>query len=171
MTPALFGRDHPAGVLRSEIARATDSHGGLVLVTGEAGIGKSTLVTDAAHEARRRGALVVGGSCWDSDNTPGYWPWVQILRGLRRSATAAEWAAAQEASDGRLAVLLGDPVRVAMGGTDGPGPSTLPGRPRAPPEPRVPTGRTAASPARKRARARRAAVRRRGPRPSGSSTP
>ncbi|MCX4507454.1 ATP-binding protein [Streptomyces anulatus] len=127
MTPALFGRDHPAGVLRSEIARATDSHGGLVLVTGEAGIGKSTLVTDAAHEARRRGALVVGGSCWDSDNTPGYWPWVQILRGLRRSATAAEWAAAQEASEGRLAALLGDPVRVAMGGTDGPGPSTLPG--------------------------------------------
>ncbi|MFH9688254.1 ATP-binding protein [Streptomyces sp. NPDC017413] len=125
MTPALFGRDHPAGVLRSEIARATDSHGGLVLVTGEAGIGKSTLVTDAAHEARRRGALVVGGSCWDSDNTPGYWPWVQILRGLRRSATAAEWAAAQEASDGRLAALLGDPVRAAMGGADGPGPVTL----------------------------------------------
>ncbi|MEU4919153.1 AAA family ATPase [Streptomyces parvus] len=119
MTPALFGRDHPAGVLRSEIARATDSHGGLVLVTGEAGIGKSTLVTDAAHEARRRGALVVGGSCWDSDNTPGYWPWVQILRGLRRSATAAEWAAAQEASDGRLAVLLGDPAGGATGAAHG----------------------------------------------------
>ncbi|MDJ1644841.1 ATP-binding protein [Streptomyces pakalii] len=119
MTPALFGRDHPAGVLRSEIARATDSHGGLVLVTGEAGIGKSTLVTDAAHEARRRGALVVGGSCWDSDNTPGYWPWVQILRGLRRSATATEWAAAQEASDGRLSVLLGDPAAVATGGAHG----------------------------------------------------
>ncbi|MCQ1580950.1 ATP-binding protein [Streptomyces parvus] len=119
MTPALFGRDHPAGVLRSEIARATDSHGGLVLVTGEAGIGKSTLVTDAAHEARRRGALVVGGSCWDSDNTPGYWPWVQILRGLRRSAKAVEWAAAQEASDGRLAVLLGDPAGVATGAAHG----------------------------------------------------
>ncbi|MFI1186573.1 ATP-binding protein [Streptomyces californicus] len=126
MTPALFGRDHPAGVLRSEIGRATDSHGGLVLVTGEAGIGKSTLVTDAAHEARRRGALVVGGSCWDSDNTPGYWPWVQILRGLRRSATAAEWAAAQEASDGRLAALLGDPVRAASGGADVPGLGALP---------------------------------------------
>ncbi|MGV0100580.1 AAA family ATPase, partial [Streptomyces californicus] len=126
MTPALFGRDHPAGVLRSEIGRATDSHGGLVLVTGEAGIGKSTLVTDAAHEARRRGALVVGGSCWDSDNTPGYWPWVQILRGLRRSATAAEWAAAQEASDGRLAALLGDPVRAASGGVEVPGLGALP---------------------------------------------
>lgn len=133
MTPALFGRDHPAGILRSEIVRATDSHGGLVLVTGEAGIGKTTLVTDAAHEARRRGALVVGGSCWDSDSTPGYWPWVQVLRALRRSTTAAEWAAAQEASDGRLGVLLGDAAAGAPGtpgahsppgvhgGTEGPG--------------------------------------------------
>ncbi|QWQ42578.1 AAA family ATPase [Streptomyces sp. YPW6] len=129
MTPALFGRDHPAGVLRSEIARATDSHGGLVLVTGEAGIGKSTLVTDAAHEARRRGALVVGGSCWDSDNTPGYWPWVQILRGLRRSATATEWAAAQEAADGRLAVLLGDPSGAATAGAHGAGPGAESGAP------------------------------------------
>ncbi|MFD9423632.1 MULTISPECIES: AAA family ATPase [unclassified Streptomyces] len=128
MTPALFGRDHPAGVLRAEIGRATDSHGGLVLVTGEAGIGKTTLVTDAAHEARRRGALVVGGSCWDSDSAPGYWPWVQVLRGVRRSATAAEWAAAQEASDGRLGILLGEPgggsVAGLLTGTDreGPGP-------------------------------------------------
>lgn len=120
MTPALFGRDHPAGILRSEIVRATDSHGGLVLVTGEAGIGKTTLVTDAAHEARRRGALVVGGSCWDSDSTPGYWPWVQVLRGLRRSATATEWAAAQEAAEGRLGILLGDPAGdgAATGTTD-----------------------------------------------------
>ncbi|MFE8973031.1 ATP-binding protein [Streptomyces cyaneofuscatus] len=119
MTPALFGRDHPAGILRSEIVRATESHGGLVLVTGEAGIGKTTLVTDAAHEARRRGTLVVGGSCWDSDSTPGYWPWVQVLRGLRRSATAAEWAAAQDAADGRLGILLGDP-----GDPAGDGPAT-----------------------------------------------
>ncbi|MFD3415777.1 ATP-binding protein [Streptomyces cyaneofuscatus] len=117
MTPALFGRDHPAGILRSEIVRATESHGGLVLVTGEAGIGKTTLVTDGAHEARRRGALVVGGSCWDSDSTPGYWPWVQVLRGLRRSATAAEWAAAQDAADGRLGILLGDPGGPAGDGT------------------------------------------------------
>lgn len=40
----LIGRDHPAGILRAETARAASSHGGLVLVTGEAGIGKTTLV-------------------------------------------------------------------------------------------------------------------------------
>jgi predicted ATPase len=59
----LIGRDHPAGVLRAEISRAVDSHGGLVLVTGEAGIGKTALVTGAAEEARRHGALVLSGAC------------------------------------------------------------------------------------------------------------
>ncbi|WP_158846070.1 ATP-binding protein [Saccharothrix deserti] len=101
----LIGRDHPAGVLRAEIDRATRSHGGLVLVAGEAGIGKTTLVTGAAEDARRQGALVLGGSCWDSDSAPGYWPWVQVIRALRRAVTPEEWA---EVDRGPLAVLLGE---------------------------------------------------------------
>ncbi|MFF2185299.1 AAA family ATPase [Streptomyces sp. NPDC058155] len=107
MTPALIGRDHPAGVLRAEIGRATDSHGGLVLVAGEAGIGKTTLVTAVALEARQRGALVLGGSCWEG-SAPGYWPWVQVVRGMRRGLGEDEWAKAEEAAGGRLAVLLGE---------------------------------------------------------------
>ncbi|MER7000382.1 AAA family ATPase [Streptomyces sp. NPDC000410] len=121
MTPALIGREHPAGVLRAEIGRATDSHGGLVLVTGEAGIGKTTLVTQAAHEARRRGALVLGGSCWDSDSAPGYWPWVQVVRALRRAAHEEEWAQAESAAGGRLAVLLGEGAGGAGAGGGSPG--------------------------------------------------
>ncbi|MFC4855546.1 ATP-binding protein [Actinophytocola glycyrrhizae] len=108
MAPGLIGRDHPAGVLRAEISRATDSHGGLVLVTGEAGIGKTTLVTDVIEVARERGALVLSGSCWDSSAAPGFWPWVQVIRGLRRQAEPGEWAAATEAAGGQLAILLGE---------------------------------------------------------------
>ncbi len=108
MASGLIGRDHPVGVLRAEISRATDSHGGLVLVTGEAGIGKTALVTDAVGVARERGALVLSGSCWDSSAAPGFWPWVQVIRGLRRSAEPGEWAAAEEVSGGQLAVLLGE---------------------------------------------------------------
>ncbi|MFC8829750.1 AAA family ATPase [Streptomyces sp. NPDC057137] len=107
MTPALIGRDHPAGVLRAEIGRATDSHGGLVLIAGEAGIGKTTLVTAAAQEARQRGALVLGGSCWEG-SAPGYWPWVQVVRGMRRGLDEEEWAKAEKAAGGRLGVLLGE---------------------------------------------------------------
>ncbi|TDV53812.1 ATP-binding protein [Actinophytocola oryzae] len=108
MRAGLIGRGHPAGVLRAEIGRATASHGGLVLVTGEAGIGKTTLVTDAMEVAREQGALVLSGSCWDSDAAPGFWPWVQVVRGLRRQTTAEEWAAVEEAAGGQLAVLLGE---------------------------------------------------------------
>ncbi|MEU3766808.1 AAA family ATPase [Amycolatopsis keratiniphila] len=105
MSAALIGRDHPAGVLRAEIARATESHGGLVLVTGEAGIGKTTLVTGAAEEAKRVGALVLNGSCWDSASAPGYWPWTQVVRGLRRAVGERCWAAM---ADSALDVLLGE---------------------------------------------------------------
>ncbi|MFC7591867.1 ATP-binding protein [Nonomuraea antimicrobica] len=104
----LIGREHPAALLRAEIGRVVGSHGGLVLVTGEAGIGKTTLVTSAAREARSRGALVVGGACWDSGSAPGYWPWVQVIRALRRAAEPAEWAAAEEAAGGSLTALLGE---------------------------------------------------------------
>jgi hypothetical protein len=108
MTPKLIGRDRPAEILRAEIGRTADSHGGLVLVAGEAGIGKTTLVAGSMEEARRRGALVLSGSCWDSDSTPGYWPWTQVIRGLRRGTTAGEWAAAEDAAGSGLSVILGE---------------------------------------------------------------
>ncbi|MEU7897822.1 AAA family ATPase [Nonomuraea sp. NPDC049152] len=109
---ALIGREHPAELLRAEISRVTASHGGLVLVTGEAGIGKTTLVTSAAEQARREGAVVLSGSCWDSEAAPGYWPWVQVIRALRRTG---EWPAVEEAAGGSLAALLGDGVRAEVG--------------------------------------------------------
>jgi len=108
MTPRLIGRDHPAALLRGGIDRVINSHGGLVLVTGEAGIGKTALVTWAANEARRSGALVLSGSCWDSESAPGYWPWVQVIRGLRRNMSEQEWRAADRVAGGGLAVLFGE---------------------------------------------------------------
>nr|WP_240742392.1 AAA family ATPase [Micromonospora zingiberis] len=104
----MIGREHPAGLLRAEADRAAASHGGLVLVGGEPGIGKTTLVTAAADEARRQGALVLGAACWDSATAPGYWPWLQVLRGLRRSA--ADWAVARESAEPALALLRGEPA-------------------------------------------------------------
>ncbi|MEO5875874.1 MAG: AAA family ATPase, partial [Streptosporangiaceae bacterium] len=100
----LIGRAHPVERLRAEVARAAANHGGLVLVTGEAGIGKSTLVGAAADEARRQGALVLNGACWDSGSAPGYWPWTQVVRAVRRHATPAEWGHTPQ----ELSVLLGE---------------------------------------------------------------
>lgn len=111
----LIGREHAGGVLRGHVERGVRSHGGLVLVTGEAGIGKTALVTAAAEEARRGGALVVSGSCWDSDNAPGYWPWVQVIRGLRRGVGEEEWGEVTREAGADLGVLLGEAARDGKG--------------------------------------------------------
>ncbi|SCG61159.1 AAA family ATPase [Micromonospora humi] len=113
----IIGREHPAGLLRAEVTRVVDSHGGLVLVTGEPGIGKTTLVSAAADEARRRGALVLGAACWDSDTAPDYWPWVQVLRRLARAT--GDPAPAREAADAGLAALLGERALVGERATVG----------------------------------------------------
>ncbi|WP_159029820.1 ATP-binding protein [Streptomyces marincola] len=103
-----LGREHSAGLLRAEIDRTADSHGGLVLVAGEAGIGKTTLVTSALGHARARGALVLAAACWEHGGSPGYWPWMQVVRALRRAAGPGRWPALAETSGPGLAALLGE---------------------------------------------------------------
>jgi AAA ATPase-like protein len=108
LTASLIGRDHHVAQLRAQLDRAVHSHGGLVLVTGEPGIGKTTLVTDAMAYAREAGALVLTGTCWDSGAAPGYWPWLQVLRALRRQLSADDWAEVAAAGGEPLALLLGE---------------------------------------------------------------
>lgn len=116
MSAGLIGRRHQRARLHGQITRTTDSHGGLVLVVGEAGIGKTSLVTWAAAEARRAGALVLSGFCWGSESAPGYWPWVQVLRALQRSTTSEEWAELLRSAGGGIPALLGDRPEVTREG-------------------------------------------------------
>ena len=53
----------------------------LVLVTGEAGIGKTSLLRRFAVDATAAGGVVVWGSAWDGQ-APAWWPWTQALRAL-----------------------------------------------------------------------------------------
>ena len=56
--------------------------GDLVLVTGEPGIGKSSLLAEVGRRAEQAGVDALRGGCWE-DEAPSYWPWRQVLRGLR----------------------------------------------------------------------------------------
>ena len=105
---ALIGRDRPAGTLQAEISRTIDSHGGLVLIAGEAGIGKTSLVVAAMEEARSREALVLSATCWEREGAPGYWPWVQVVRSLERTAAPHDWQGARAAAGDALSFLLGE---------------------------------------------------------------
>jgi DNA-binding CsgD family transcriptional regulator len=57
----VVGRDEELAVLREAVARARQGSGGTVLVTGEAGIGKSRLLEEASRYARILGMAVLAG--------------------------------------------------------------------------------------------------------------
>ncbi|MBM7799913.1 DNA-binding SARP family transcriptional activator/lambda repressor-like predicted transcriptional regulator [Microlunatus panaciterrae] len=60
----LVGRDHEFGLLRSFWQAAVQGDPRLVLVRGEAGVGKSRLVAELAALARRQGAAVAVAQCF-----------------------------------------------------------------------------------------------------------
>lgn len=62
-SPVVVGRDGELEELAAALERAGDGDGGLVVVEGEAGIGKSRFIDEFVGRARRAGARVLGGSC------------------------------------------------------------------------------------------------------------
>jgi tetratricopeptide (TPR) repeat protein len=91
---------------------------GLVLVAGEAGIGKTSVLARHAAWAAEQGARPVWGACWEDDRAPAFWPWTQALRQLLDESAGwperappelaavlpelAAWPAATDAPAGRL---------------------------------------------------------------------
>ncbi len=62
--PELAGRDAPLAEMRAWLMRAVSGQrGGLVLIGGESGVGKTRLVMELARLATRHGAVVVSGQC------------------------------------------------------------------------------------------------------------
>lgn len=82
-SPLLVGRDREQVFLREELVTARNGHGGLVLLGGEAGIGKTTLTRGLSGEARGSGAIVLTGHCYDLTNTPPYGPWLNLVAGYQ----------------------------------------------------------------------------------------
>jgi predicted ATPase len=75
------GRELELGQLRGAFDAARAGRAGVVLVSGEPGIGKTTLAEETMVYARLRGARVLWGRCYEWDGAPAYWPWAQVIRG------------------------------------------------------------------------------------------
>ncbi len=77
--PQLVGREHESARLRDALDRAMAGRGGSVLVSGAAGIGKTTLVQSIVAVARDHGARVLTGACYDLSTTPPFGLWRDLF--------------------------------------------------------------------------------------------
>src|SRR5262249_13677830 len=59
---------------------ARTGRGGVVIIEGEAGIGKSRLLTEVVGKASRSGFRVLLGRCHESEQILPFGPWVEALR-------------------------------------------------------------------------------------------
>jgi tetratricopeptide (TPR) repeat protein len=66
------------------VAAAAAGRGGILLVSGEAGIGKTRLAEDALEEARRRGMGTFVGRCLEGETSLPWLPLVEVLDQLVR---------------------------------------------------------------------------------------
>jgi len=79
----LIGRADELARLRDALAGATAGAGQVIAILGEAGIGKSRLVAEAAADAARRGVTVLLGRSYASEQILPFGPWVDAMRAGR----------------------------------------------------------------------------------------
>jgi DNA-binding CsgD family transcriptional regulator len=88
--PIIVGRDMEREQLRLLLEKCQTGQGSLVLVSGEAGIGKTALIDAMISDTRSQEILVLVGRCYDITTTPPYGPWVEILRTYTRDENLPE---------------------------------------------------------------------------------
>jgi DNA-binding CsgD family transcriptional regulator len=86
-SPLIVGRDHEQDVLREELTTAFGGRGRVVLLGGEAGIGKTSLAQQMIAEFDGETGCTLVGRCYDLTNTPPYGPWRDLFDGYRAAPT------------------------------------------------------------------------------------
>ena len=109
------GRARELQAVTACLARLQAGQGGTILVSGEPGIGKTSLAGQVESRAAGLRVPVVWGSCADDEGAPPLWPWRQILAGC---------AARPAPGDGPRDQASQRPADVA--GQDRPGAATPP---------------------------------------------
>ncbi len=75
----LVGRERELARLTERLREATGGRGGLILVAGEMGIGKTRLAEEVAARAEREGAFVLWGRCFEREWAPAYAAFAEAL--------------------------------------------------------------------------------------------
>jgi predicted ATPase len=90
-SPVLVGRDAEVAQLRAALERAAAGQPAVVVVAGEAGVGKTRLVGELLRDADGLGAVALAGGCLDvGEGVLAYAPIVEALRPLAGALDSEE---------------------------------------------------------------------------------
>ncbi|GGQ23019.1 AfsR/SARP family transcriptional regulator [Streptosporangium pseudovulgare] len=113
ITEAPFvGRQAELSALVTAASEAATDGARIALVTGEAGLGKSTLLEHLGRRLEHDGWLVAAGHCPEVDSAPPAWAWTEALRAVAAATSPGEFA-------DDLAPLLTDTAPVTADATAG----------------------------------------------------
>ena len=87
---SLVGRDHDLAALVAAYD-AVDVAGGLAVIEGEAGIGKSRLANELSDRAGEQGAMVLSARCHEDEGALAYGVVVELLRDGLRLGSPDRW--------------------------------------------------------------------------------
>ncbi|MET7461759.1 BTAD domain-containing putative transcriptional regulator [Nonomuraea sp. NPDC005501] len=89
---SFVGREGELAALVSAAGEAAADGARVALVTGEAGLGKSTLLEHLGAQLERDGWLVAAGRCPEVDGAPPAWAWVEALRAVAAAVPPGDFA-------------------------------------------------------------------------------
>ena len=87
--------------VRRVLARAREGTGGVALIVGEAGVGKSRLLRAMTDEARSAGFFVLHGACFEAERSIPYAPLLDLVRLFAGSASPGSRRSRARAGGGR----------------------------------------------------------------------
>jgi class 3 adenylate cyclase len=99
------GRDGELARIKSKLADARTGRGGLVMLVGEPGIGKSRMIEEFIEQARSDGAAVLFGACFEGEWVPPFAPFADAIDGYVKEAAAEALRADLGHSAGAIARL------------------------------------------------------------------
>jgi DNA-binding SARP family transcriptional activator len=118
-SPGLAGRDREIAALRAAWGSAVGGQSSLVMICGEAGIGKTTLAEFLAAEAARDGATVLAARCYETERSLFLQPFAEALTPVVSRMTSVTLRELLGPHAGAAATLL--PAVAALLGPEPPG--------------------------------------------------
>jgi len=102
------GREAETQQLRYMFDEARKGSGGISLLVGEPGIGKTRMSEELITYARMAGAQILTGRCYEGEGAPAYWPWIQVIRSSVYDRPAQALASEMGSGAAHIAQIVSD---------------------------------------------------------------